>query len=223
MQTLDSHPRLARRWAELVGPVAGATAAGAYLLGAYAAAGRHYHNLRHLEEMLAAVDDLSSYADDPTAVELAAWFHDAVYDPRRADNEERSARLAEDLLGALSTPPERVVEVARLVRLTATHAPAPEDRNGAVLCDADLAVLAADATRYRGYADAVRREYAHVRDADFALGRAVVLRSLLALPTLYRTPGAVERCEQAARANVSAELNALSHREADAAPTLPGG
>src|SRR5262249_3938128 len=121
---------------------------GAGLLRRYAEPHRRYHTTTHLAEVLGHVDELAGEAADAEAVRLAAWFHDAVYDPARDDNEERSAVLAEDLLGATDLPAETVAEVARLVRLTTTHDPEEGDRNGAVLCDADLAVLAASPDRY---------------------------------------------------------------------------
>jgi len=169
---------------------------------AYDDPGRGYHDLRHLSEVLAHVDDLMP-ADDPTreAVLLAAWFHDAVYEGR-GDDEERSARLAEDSLAGSPVAPE----VARLVRLTGTHRPADDDHPGQVLCDADLAILAADDARYASYVLGVRAEYAHVPDPDFAAGRAAVLRDLLAKPTLFHTDAGRDRWEERARANVAREI-----------------
>ena len=105
----------------------------------------------------------------------------------RADNEERSAALAERALAETDLPDATVAEVARLVRLTTTHDPDEGDRDGAVLCDADLAILAADPERYAAYAAAVREEYAAVPDEAFREGRAAVLRGLLDLPSLFRT------------------------------------
>ena len=175
------------------------------LEAAYADPGRGYHDLLHLTEVLTHVDELTS-PDDPTreAVLLAAWFHDAVYDGR-VDDEERSARLALSSLG--DTPLGQ--EVARLVRLTATHRPADDDHAGQVLCDADLGILAAAPERYASYTAGVRREYAHVPDADFAVGRTAVLRDLLAKPTLFHTDRARRLWETRARANVEAELARL--------------
>jgi predicted metal-dependent HD superfamily phosphohydrolase len=79
-----------------------------------------------------------------------------------------------------------------------------------VLCDADLAILAAEPDRYAQYAAGVRREYAHVSDADFAAGRTAVLRRLLARASLYRTPSASTRWEARARHNMETELLLLS-------------
>ncbi|MEU6971775.1 hypothetical protein AB0A71_29370 [Kitasatospora aureofaciens] len=170
---------------------------------------RRYHTPEHLRAVLRHVDDLAGHAADADAVRLAAWFHDAVYRPDRTENEERSAALAVRALTAAGLPAERVAEVERLVLLTVTHAPAPGDRDGEVLCDADLAVLGGTPEAYAAYAAAVREEYAFVPEPDFRAGRAAVLRQLLALPALYRTPAARERFTAAARANLAAELETL--------------
>ena len=119
---------------------------------------------------------------DRQAVELAAWFHDGVYDGRDGA-EERSAQWALDALAGRPV----AEEVARLVRLTERHAPADDDANGCVLSDADLAILAAAPERYAEYIADVRREYAHVPDDLFRAGRAAVLGDLLAKPTLFHT------------------------------------
>ncbi|WP_045692320.1 hypothetical protein [Streptomyces rubellomurinus] len=170
---------------------------------------RRYHTADHLRAVLRHVDDLADHAADPDAVRLAAWFHDAVYRPDRSENEERSAALAVRALTAAGLPAERVAEVERLVLLTVTHDPAPGDRDGEVLCDADLAVLGGPAEAYAGYAAAVREEYGFVPAPDFRAGRAAVLRHLLALPALFRTPAAHARFTAAARANLTAELGTL--------------
>ncbi|WP_426246254.1 HD domain-containing protein [Nocardioides sp. LHG3406-4] len=176
------------------------------LIAAYADPSRGYHDLRHLTEVLERLGELErAGADfDREPVLLAAWFHDSVY-AGGGDDEELSARWAERAL------PEDVnaAEVARLVRLTATHRPDADDRNGCALSDADLAILAAPAERYREYVASVRREYAHVSDADFAAGRADVLADLLAKETLFHTTHARGHWEAAARANVGAELEGL--------------
>jgi predicted metal-dependent HD superfamily phosphohydrolase len=180
------------------------------LVTAYDDPARGYHDLRHLREVLEHLDDLGP-ADHPErdAVVLAAWFHDAVYDAV-GDNEERSARLADAVLTQAGVPIPLVDEVTRLVRLTAGHDPAADDLPGQLLCDADLAILAADRERYDAYVAGVRQEYAEVPDADFRAGRKAVLEDLLAHDTLFHSDAARERWEEKARANVSAEVAALS-------------
>ncbi|NEB03780.1 hypothetical protein [Streptomyces sp. SID13726] len=171
---------------------------------------RRYHTVAHLTAVLDHVDVLAEHADDPQLVRLAAWFHDAVYLPDRSENEERSARLAERALPEAGVPESATAEVARLVRLTVTHAPADGDRNGEVLCDADLAILAAPPAAYAAYTAAVREEYGFVPADAFRDGRSAILRQLLDLPRLFRTPYGERAWEATARHNLSSELEMLS-------------
>ncbi|MFD9430512.1 hypothetical protein [Streptomyces sp. NPDC060002] len=171
---------------------------------------RRYHTLTHLTEVLDRVDVLAEHAADPDVVRLAAWFHDAVYLPDRSENEERSARLAERALPEAGVSPERTAEVARLVRLTVTHDPADDDLDGQVLCDADLAILAAPPSAYAAYTAAVREEYHFVPNDAFRAGRADILRRLLELRRLFRTSYGSERWEATARYNLRGELELLA-------------
>ncbi|MEI5099278.1 hypothetical protein RB200_12455 [Streptomyces sp. PmtG] len=180
------------------------------LLARWSEPHRRYHTPTHLTAVLDHIDTLQTHADNPHLVRLAAWFHDAVYAPDRSENEERSARLAERALPEAGLTAADTAEVARLVRLTVTHDPAEGDRDGEVLCDADLAVLAAPPDAYAAYAAAVREEYAFVPDAAFREGRANVLRQLLALPRLFRTPYGAAHWESPARENLVAELALLT-------------
>jgi predicted metal-dependent HD superfamily phosphohydrolase len=203
---------LHERWLTLAGITPESIRMGDELVARWAEPHRRYHTLDHLERVLDGVDEFGEFADDLAAVRFAVWFHDAVYDSGTdsAANEELSAQLAEAELPLLGTvPPERTAEVARLVRLTRDHAAADGDRNGAVLCDADLAVLGGKPEEYAAYTHAIRQEYADVPDDLFRPGRAAVLRGLLELPALFRTPVAVERYEKRARANLTAEIAAL--------------
>ncbi|MER5885111.1 hypothetical protein ABT160_14890 [Streptomyces sp. NPDC001941] len=180
------------------------------LLARWAEPQRRYHTTAHLTAVLDHVDTLAGHAEDLQLVRLAAWFHDAVYRPDRSENEERSAALAERALPEAGLTPEATAEVARLVRLTVTHAPEDDDANGAVLCDADLAILASAPDAYAAYAAAVREEYSFVPSDAFRAGRADVLRQLLALPRLFRTPYGRSEWEEQARENLSTELGLLT-------------
>ncbi|MFF1969950.1 hypothetical protein ACFVW5_41255, partial [Streptomyces sp. NPDC058232] len=180
------------------------------LLTRWAEPHRRYHTTAHLTAVLDRIDTLAGHAADPDAVRLAAWFHDAVYRPDRSENEERSAALAERALPEAGVPDDITAEVARLVRLTVTHDPAAGDTNGEVLCDADLAILAAAPKEYAEYAAQVREEYGFVPDDAFRDGRAAVLRQLLGLPRLFRTPHGIAEWEPRARQNLLTELELLT-------------
>lgn len=170
---------------------------------------RRYHTLEHLRFVLRVIDEHAGLADDADAVRLAAWFHDAVYEVFAGDNEERSARLAGTTLAALGFAGDRAEEVARLVRLTAGHAVAPGDRNGALLADADLAILASEKADYDRYAAAVREEYAAVPEEAFRRGRAAILRKLADMPEIFRIVPERADWSARARANLEAEISAL--------------
>lgn len=207
-------------WARLAGDSPTSRTEWAAVVGAWGEPHRRYHGVGHLAAVLGLVGELESAAADPAAVRLAAWYHDVVYDPRRNDNEAVSAGRARAGLRGL-VPDERVAEVERLVLLTAGHDAEPDDANGAVLCDADLAVLASPPEGYAAYASAVREEYGHLTDEQFTAGRIAVLEHLLALPVLYRLPAVAEEWAPRARANLSAELGLLRSRAASAAADPP--
>ena len=179
------------------------------LLAAYGDAARGYHDQRHLTEVLDRLDELSSNGErfQPLPVQLAAWFHDAVYDTRPGA-EERSAGWAREALAGVIDQTV-VAEVERLVLLTADHQVTEGDGNGAALCDADLAILAAPHARYSAYAADVRREYGRLTDGEFSAGRAAVLRALGTRRPLFATTYGRDHWEPAARANIARELAAL--------------
>jgi predicted metal-dependent HD superfamily phosphohydrolase len=200
-------------WTALAGDSPTSRTEWSAIIGAWSEPHRRYHGLEHLAAVLGLVGELSGAASDPDAVALAAWYHDIAYDPERDDNEQVSADRARAGLRGL-VPEDRVDEVARLVLLTAGHDPEPGDANGAVLCDADLAVLAGPPDAYVAYASAIRAEYDHLSDEEFTAGRIAVLERLLALPRLYRLPAVAGEWTPRARANLTAELSLLRSRAA---------
>ena len=202
---------LVESWAEVISrhtTDAGAAEVGAQLLAAWSEPHRRYHSIAHLMDILVRVEQLAAYADDADAVRLAAWYHDCVY-AGLPDDEERSARRAEEELSRLGVAPGMVDEVARLVRMTVTHNPAPGDHNGEVLSDADLAALALPRDLYRHNTLDIRAEYAHISDEVFRKGRLQVLVMLLEGSGVFRTEPGRQWWEAAARDNLRAELATL--------------
>jgi predicted metal-dependent HD superfamily phosphohydrolase len=193
-------------------PLTGSTELRDDLLAAYSTPGRAYHDLRHLGEVLERVEELRTASTAPPGVhrldrrviDLALWFHDAV------GAEELSAQWAERALPATVLGAEAVAEVARLVRLTATHDPQPHDLAGQLVCDADLAILAAQPVRYGRYVADVRLEYRRLDDETFNAGRVRILRALLARRRLFATDHADQSWRQAAEQNIRAELARLT-------------
>ena len=176
----------------------------------YAEPQRRYHTAVHIDDCLAklaAVPDLDER--DRRLLEWAIWWHDAIYDPARNDNEEASAVLAEQDLAGLGVPEADRAEVARLILLTKGHAVAADDRLGAMLVSIDLSILAAEPAAYDAYASQVREEYAHVPDAAFRAGRSAILRRFLKAPVLFPFPPMAVRWDSTARANLARELQDL--------------
>ena len=175
------------------------------LIAAYTAPGRHYHNLTHIEDCLAAlarIENLS--ARDREILSEAIWWHDVVYDATRADNEELSAQLAEQHVRA-----DIAREVGRLIRLTKTHDVKPGDRLGAILISIDLSILGAEPARYDAYAAAVRQEFIHVPERDYRTGRARVLGHFAARPVIFPDTAFAAKYDRQARDNLARELASL--------------
>jgi predicted metal-dependent HD superfamily phosphohydrolase len=176
------------------------------LVAAYAAPGRHYHNLKHIEDCLGAlagVDNLQ--ATEREILTEAIWWHDVVCDATRSDNEELSARLAEAHLR-----PDLRQEVGRLIRLTKSHQVASDDRLGAILISIDLSILGAEPARYDDYAAVIRKEFIHVPEPDYRAGRAKVLGQFAARPFIFPDAAFAEAYDRQARENLARELASLS-------------
>ena len=181
------------------------------LLSRYAEPHRRYHTGYHLARVLRAVDELAD-DHDLFLVRLAAWFHDAVYaiPAGQLPNEEASARLALRELSRAGFEQEDLTQVARLVRLTATHTPGSRDPEGELLCDADLEILAASPADYATYTAAIREEYAAVPEAAFVAGRLEIMSPLIEGDIFRTTKG--RALTEAARVNVTAECAELRER-----------
>jgi predicted metal-dependent HD superfamily phosphohydrolase len=205
-------PTLAARWHALTAPLlsdaAHREAELARLAAAYNAPARYYHNLQHIENLLDRVEAYPLH--DPVVVELAIWFHDAVYDPLRADNEAQSAEWALAFLQETILAPARRERVADLIRRTHDHTQPqpPHDTDLLLFLDADLSILGAPKVAYWNYAHQIRREYQAVPEPAYRAGRSQVLARLLAAPVLFHTPALREELDAPARRNLQAEINA---------------
>lgn len=204
---------LLRRWLALAGELGIDEAAARPIFNAlqahYQDDSRYYHNLAHVRQVLETVERLAPYAEALPAVKLAAWFHDAIYEPGADDNEAHSARYLRATLESLSAPEAVVEEAARLILLTEGHEAGEGDGNGRVLLDADLAILGAESPAYERYARAIRQEFAHLPQEAYRRGRAAVLRRLLQRKPLYYTRPLQEEREARARRNIRWELAIL--------------
>lgn len=176
----------------------------------YREPGRFYHDENHLDDCLRQLGQLSGFsAYEHRLLRWAILWHDSVYEPTRTDNEERSADLAWRELSACGVPREDADEVARLILLTRDHHADPDDRLGAILVSIDLSILGSSPDRYRRYADAIRREYAHLPDEAFRAGRAALLKHMLATEPLFPDAHFARALELQARRNIADEISRL--------------
>lgn len=177
----------------------------ARLIAAYNEPQRKYHSEQHLTECLELFDRHRALAVEPAEVEMALWFHDAIYDTRVDDNEAKSAAWAADELRQAGVGPERISRVVDLI-LATRHEALPQGRDQKLLVDIDLAILGADLPRFEEYESQVREEYSWVPDAIFLDKRRKVLSGFLARNPLYNTPRLREHLEHQARCNLERSL-----------------
>jgi predicted metal-dependent HD superfamily phosphohydrolase len=212
MMAAPSPSDLSTKWLTLLRPLGisddRANVVFADLVARYGEPQRHYHTLEHIGQVLAALDPELPKLTAPVAVMLAAWFHDAIYDPRAPDNEEQSAIHARQVLRSFGVAASLEERVGQLILLTKTHQ-AGADTDGQLLLDADLSVLGAEEPEYDRYAAAIRQEYGWVPEAAYRSGRSAILRGFLKRDRIYRTTAFADRCEAAARNNLGREIARL--------------
>ncbi len=195
----------------------------------YSQPGRYYHNWRHILACLKELEPLRSLCRSFEALEMALWYHDAVYDPRRQDNELESARLARRAGEELGLSAAFLDEVETLIRLTDRHRVPEESRPGAedarLFVDIDLAVLCRGRRAYAAYEAAIRREYGFVNDREYRRRRGALLKEFLERPDVYASAHFRRRCETRARRNLKDALVRLGRPCADGRPPGrgPGG
>jgi predicted metal-dependent HD superfamily phosphohydrolase len=178
------------------------------LLARYSEASRSYHTTQHLEECFEQFARASHLATHSGEVQVALWFHDAIYDTRSPHNEERSAAWATEVLAAAGASPQAQLRVRELV-LATRHNAEPESADARLTVDIDLSILGAPPARFDEYEAQVRREYSWVPDPAFGQARAKILREFLARPSVYATEVFRERLEARARSNLARSLTRL--------------
>lgn len=176
---------------------------------------RAYHNESHTVSVVSRVFHLSGGTPSIPLI-AAALYHDAIYDPREHDNEERSADFCYQELSRSNIAPGIIDEARRLILLTTNHRPNADDPDGIILCDADLYILGVSSAEYAAYSRAIRNEYAHVPDSAWQTGRAQVMQRFLERPRIFHGDWAgVASHETQARRNITTEITALSSSTVD--------
>lgn len=207
--TLSNQTRWVRLMASLGLPEEADTFAA--LVAAYSEKHRHYHSGKHIDHCLREFDSVRDIAHEAAEVELALWYHDAVYDPYASSNEERSADWACELLNRHNVSADRVERVRTHILATRHTAPATTPDSQLVV-DIDLSILGADEATYAEFEAGVRKEYRWVPASLFRRKRAEILRSFLERPRIYNTEPFYARYELQARRNLTAAITALHEK-----------
>jgi predicted metal-dependent HD superfamily phosphohydrolase len=199
--------RFSTLWRQL-GATDDGSVALASLESAYGEPHRSYHTASHIVACLRLFDQFRSEAARPNEVEVALWFHDAVYDPRARDNEERTACMACELMEASGIAPDVAGRVADMIRATREHEVSTPDT--ALVIDIDLAILATPPEEFARFEAGIKREFEWVENEIYRATRAAVLRRFLDRPVIYATPALRDRFEAPARANLRRLIDSLA-------------
>ena len=178
------------------------------LVECYSESHRRYHTTQHLEECFAHLEHVRSLPERASEVELALWFHDAIYNTHNSDNEERSAVWASESVLAAGTP-EQATLIHGLV-LATKHSAVPAGRDAMVLVDIDLGILGADIARFEEYELQVRDEYSWVPGPLYRRGRRKILAEFAEREWIYSTDYFRTAYEERARENIARSLARLA-------------
>ncbi|MCG8613193.1 MAG: hypothetical protein MI864_22005 [Pseudomonadales bacterium] len=178
------------------------------LVQAYSEAHRQYHTLVHLESVLSLLDQYQHLAQHTHEIELALWFHDAIYQPKSTSNELESAQWARTFLNQNQINPQSTARIEQLIDAT-SHTGASGTVDEKLISDIDLAILGRPKTDYETYTHSVRFEYQHVPISLYREKRKAVLQGFLNRPKIYLTEALHDRFEEQARRNIFDEIRGL--------------
>lgn len=181
------------------------------LVAAYSESWRHYHTTEHISACLRHLDLTDARLDAPYEVEIALWFHDAIYKPLSHDNELHSADWAAAFMQDNGATKDATTRVHRLILANRHNSPA-QTRDEAALTDIDLSILGTSPSVYAHYEQQVRREYKLVPAFLYRKKRAAILRGLLERPRIYTSGCFPDATEQQAKANLQHAIAELEGR-----------
>lgn len=179
------------------------------LLESYSEQQRKYHTLQHLIECIQKFELVIDLVNSPREIEVALWFHDAVYDVQGHDNEALSAKWAKESLVAVDASKDEVERIFQLIMVT-QHTNVPQTLDEQTLVDIDLAILGERTERFKEYDIQVRQEYAWVPEEFYRVKRSEVLEMFLARPFIYSTAYFRDHFEVQARENLKSSIGQLN-------------
>jgi predicted metal-dependent HD superfamily phosphohydrolase len=169
---------------------------------------RHYHTLQHLTECLDLFEPAIKLATHPAEIEMALWFHDAIYNTASKDNEAQSAQWASNELSKAGVSPASIDRIHALIMATC-HTSLPITSDECLLVDIDLAILGAASDRFAEYEQQIRAEYSFVPEAIFNQKRQEILQCFLDRSTIYSTEYFCDQLELRARQNIKKSIDLL--------------
>lgn len=180
----------------------------------YNEAHRYYHNLNHIKHLLGLFNTYQSEIINKEIILFSIWFHDVIYDPKRKDNEEKSADFTNKVLSNLTINKILIKEITNNIISTKNHIDSNIRNNSdlAYFLDFDLAILASDYNEYLIYSENIRKEYFHITDNQYLLGRINVLNHFLKKDLLFKTKTFNHKYNKKAHKNINKELDILKNK-----------
>lgn len=179
-------------------------------------AAHYYHGIDHVWSCLRTFDKVRHLAEHPDIIELAIWFHDIIYIPGKTDNEEMSAKKADQFIEHVKVLVPWKEKLFRLI-LATKHTGAQLEPDEKIIVDVDLSILGSNLTRYGIYANGIWREYKPVVPDKFVYSehRKKFLEDMLAKAYIYNTDWFRERFEYVARSNMNHEISMIVAQAAE--------
>jgi predicted metal-dependent HD superfamily phosphohydrolase len=175
----------------------------------YSASERAYHNLSHIQSLLALSESLLDKLQNRDALYFAIWFHDVIYDTKRSDNEEKSAEFAAEALASMGIPEQTITTTQEMILATKHHRASDLSWDMKAFLDLDTSILGAPEDVYKEYSAAIRKEYSWVPDFLYGKGRMKVLNDFLGRESIYNTLEFSAKYEAQARHNIAEEIRTL--------------
>lgn len=167
---------------------------------------RHYHGLGHIKFLLDLFTEFGGLIEDKISIFFAIWFHDAIYEPQKKDNEKQSAKLAREELQKISLAEDKISKIEKIILATEKHSAENMDADGKLFLDFDLAILGAEDGIYDEYRNAIRAEYSFVPEEIYRTERKRILQDFLKRDLIYFTKTMRDKFETKARRNIEREI-----------------
>ena len=178
------------------------------LCAAYTEKHRFYHTDKHIDAMLGHFDAVAHLAERPTELELAIWFHDAIYKALSKTNELDSAVWAKEFALSNGYDQEGADRVYDLIMAT-LHNGVVKGGDQKLIVDIDLTILGAPNNVYDEFEQNVRKEYKRVPSFIYRRKRKELLKSFLNNDSIYHLDYFKNKYESVARDNINRAIERL--------------